>query len=94
MIFIWHTVSWLHMLGQSIHVAHRAFSWGVLVSFVGFLHIPRHRQIDVTAINEHGAIIPKSRGTHDQIFQTTHGKSVNDRIFSDKLVDSTYGYIL
>ena len=47
-----------------------------------------------STINEHGAIVPKSRGTHDQTFQPTHGKSVNDYIFSDKVVDCTYGYTL
>ena len=47
-----------------------------------------------STINEHGAIVPKSRGTHDQTFQPTHGKSVNDRISSDKLVDCIYGYTL
>ena len=47
-----------------------------------------------STIDEHGAIVPKSRGTHDQTFQPTHGKSVNDRISSNKLVDCTYGYTL
>ena len=47
-----------------------------------------------STINEHGAIVPKSRGTHDQTFQPTHGKLVNDRISSDELVDCTYGYTL
>ena len=42
-----------------------------------------------STINEHGAIVPKSRGTHDQTFQPTHGKLVNDHISSDKLVDCT-----
>ena len=47
-----------------------------------------------STIDEHGAIVPKSRGTHDQTFQPTHGISVNDRISSNKLVDCTYGYTL
>ena len=42
--------------------------------------------VNQSTINEHGVIVPKSRGTHDRTFQPTHGKSMNDRIFSGKLV--------
>ena len=50
--------------------------------------------IHQSTINEHSDIVPKFRGTDNQTFQPTNGKSVNNHIFSDKLVDCTYGYTL